>query len=61
MRYVLADPRVFLNTTSDARLLPLLVDAASGSLDRPSDDELDADDEAFGIAPIFDGGTLERI
>src|SRR6185503_12356438 len=27
VRYVLADERVFLNTTSDARLLPLIVDA----------------------------------
>ena len=33
VRYVLADERVFLNTTSDARLLPLIVEAASGSLD----------------------------
>jgi aryl-alcohol dehydrogenase-like predicted oxidoreductase len=61
VRYVLADERVFLNTTSDARLLPLIVDAASGSLARPSDDELTADEEALDIAPIFDGDTLERI
>ena len=58
---MLSDPRLFLNTTSDARLLPLLVEAASGPLDRPSDDELDADADTFGIEPIFDGGTLERI
>jgi hypothetical protein len=52
---------VFLNTTSEARLLPLIVDAASGRLDRPSDDELAADEADHDIAPIFDGGTLERI
>ena len=61
MRYVLSDERVFLNTTSDARLLPAIVDAASGPLDRPSDDELAADEAAEAVTPIFDGGTLERI
>ena len=61
MRYVLADERVFLNTTSDARLLPLIIEAASGPLDRPTDDELEADEAALDIAPIFDGDTLERI
>jgi aryl-alcohol dehydrogenase-like predicted oxidoreductase len=61
VRYVLADDRVFLNTTSDARLLTLIVDAASGTLDRPTDDELEADEAALDIAPIFDGDTLERI
>jgi aryl-alcohol dehydrogenase-like predicted oxidoreductase len=61
VRFVLSDPRVFLNTTSDARLLPLIVDAAGGGLERPTDDELAADEADHGIAPIFDGGTLERI
>ena len=60
-RYVLSDPRLFLVTSSDYRHLPAIVDAASGPLDRPSDDELAADVDAFGISPIFDGGTLERI
>jgi aryl-alcohol dehydrogenase-like predicted oxidoreductase len=61
VRYVLADERVFLNTTSDARLLPAIVDAASGPLERPSEDELAADEAAEDVAPIFDGGALERI
>jgi aryl-alcohol dehydrogenase-like predicted oxidoreductase len=61
VRYVLSDQQVFLNTTSDARLLPLIVEAASGPLERPTDDELAADEAALDIAPIFDGGTLERI
>lgn len=61
VRYVLADERVFLNTTSDARLLPAIVAAAEGDLTRPGDDELVADEATFGITPIFDGGTLERI
>ena len=58
---MLADERVFLNTTSDARLVPHIVNAAQGSLDRPTDDEMLADNEAFGISPLFDGAELERI
>src|SRR5829696_238212 len=61
VRFVLSDERVFLNTTSDARLLPAIVEAASGPLDRPSDEELAADEAAEGITPIFDGDALERI
>jgi aryl-alcohol dehydrogenase-like predicted oxidoreductase len=61
VRYVLADPQLFLNSTSDARLLPLVLDAAAGALDRPTDDEMAADAERFGITPLFDGGALERI
>jgi aryl-alcohol dehydrogenase-like predicted oxidoreductase len=61
VRYVLSDPRLFLITSSDYRQLPSTVEAASGPLDRPSDDDLAADVEAHGIAPIFDGETLERI
>ena len=60
-RYVLSDPRLFLVTSSDYRQLPATVEAASGPLDRPTDDELAADVEAHGIAPLFDGDTLERI
>ena len=40
---------------------PPIVAAAEGTLDRPSDDEMVADNEAFGIAPLFDGSELERI
>ena len=56
------DERLFLNTTSDARLLPLIVDGASGRpRPRPTDDELAADEATFGITPLFDGDDLERI
>jgi aryl-alcohol dehydrogenase-like predicted oxidoreductase len=61
VRFVLGDPRLFLITSSDYGLLEPIVAAASGPLDRPSADELDADVEAQGITPLFDGGTLERI
>lgn len=61
VRFVLSDPRLFLNTTSDATLLPFVLDAAAGDLSRPTDAELAADVEAEGIAPLFDGAALERI
>ncbi len=61
VRYVLSNGRLFLNTSSDARLLPMLVAAASADLTPPTDDELTADEEQFGITPLFDGAELERI
>ena len=61
VRYVLSNPTLFVNTSSDARLLPMLVDAASGDLSAPNDDELEADKENLGITPLFDGAELERI
>ena len=61
VRFVLAQPQMFLNTTSDARLLPLIVDAAVGDLSAPTDDEMRADVLAEGITPLFDGEVLDRI
>lgn len=61
VRYVLGSEDLFLNTSSDARLLPVILAAASGSLTVPSDDEMDSDIDQFGITPLFDGAALERI
>jgi|LakMenEpi03Aug12_release.lakeMendotaPanAssembly.Ray.scaffolds.fasta_scaffold196769_2 aryl-alcohol dehydrogenase-like predicted oxidoreductase len=61
VRYVLSRDGLFLNTTSDARLLPLVLEAAQGALFAPSDAEMVADADTFGVAPLFDGGELERI
>ena len=64
MRFVLAEPDLFLNTTSDATLLPTVLAVAEGLPDpvtRPSDDDLATDIDRLGISPIFDGGALERI
>ncbi len=61
VRYVLGNEQVFLNTTSDASMLPHVLAAAAGSLDAPADDEIRADTEQFGITALFDGGALERI
>jgi aryl-alcohol dehydrogenase-like predicted oxidoreductase len=54
VRYVLANKQLFLNTTSDARLLPMVIDAASGDLAAPSGDEMRSDVEQEGITPLFD-------
>ncbi len=64
MRFVLAEDDLFLNTSSDATLLPTVL-AIAARLDEPirapTTAELDADIDSAGIEPIFDGGVLERI
>jgi hypothetical protein len=53
---------VFLNSTSDGRVLPAVLAAADrATYERPSDDELAADVSAQAMAPLFDGAELERI
>ncbi len=66
VRWVLARPGLFLNSSSDARLLRLTLeaaDAASGPAPGagPTAAEMQADSEALGIEPLFDGDRLERI
>ncbi len=63
VRFVLSNPQLFLNTSSDARLLPVILQAAAslGELGAPSAGELAADVAGFAMRPLFDGGTLERI
>jgi aryl-alcohol dehydrogenase-like predicted oxidoreductase len=66
VRWVLAHPSVFLNTSSDARLLTPIFEAAERLADAhrpapPTDDELQSDVERLGIAALFDGRELERI
>jgi aryl-alcohol dehydrogenase-like predicted oxidoreductase len=63
VRFVLSRPGLFLNTTSDATLLPaiLAVAASPAASVAPTADELDADREGHGVVPLFDGDRLERI
>jgi len=62
VRWVLADPQLFLNTSSDARLLPSILDTAETAAQRPADDEMQADLDALAVEPLFDGtDSLERI
>jgi aryl-alcohol dehydrogenase-like predicted oxidoreductase len=61
VRFVLANPDLFLNSTSDASLLPRLFAVAAGQLDLPTDAELEADRARLDVTPLFDGAELERI
>lgn len=60
-RWVLGHDQLFLNTSSDARLLAVALEAAADPLPVPSDAELQADAAAHGVEPLFDGAALERI
>lgn len=62
VRFVLSVPGVFLNSSSDARLLaPVLAAAQAGDLSAPDAADLAADADTLGIEPLFDGAALERI
>jgi aryl-alcohol dehydrogenase-like predicted oxidoreductase len=62
VRYVLGNAQLFLNTSSDATLLPAILAAAQGTdVTAPSTEELRADIDSFGITSLFDGDALERI
>jgi aryl-alcohol dehydrogenase-like predicted oxidoreductase len=62
VRYVLGNSQLFLNSSSDATLLPTILEAAqAGDLTPPSADELRDDIGTFGITSLFDGEALERI
>jgi aryl-alcohol dehydrogenase-like predicted oxidoreductase len=61
VRFVLGQPRLFLNSSSDARLLRATLAAASAGGPVPADDELAADAADLDITPLFDGAELERI
>jgi len=59
--YVLTRPGLFLNTSSDGRLLGAIVEAATGVIEVPSAEQMVADAAELGITPLFDGAALERI
>ena len=61
VRYVLGRPDLFLNSSSDARLLRPTLEAAAAGGPTPTDEEMAADVERHEIEPLFDGAELERI
>jgi aryl-alcohol dehydrogenase-like predicted oxidoreductase len=63
VKFVLGREHVFLNSTSDAQVLPMVLDAAGRATvgDLPTDAEMEHDCEQFEISPLFDGADLERI
>ena len=61
VHWVLARPGVFLNTTSDATLLPAILEAASAPIERPRDAEMRADVAREAMAPLFVVGGSDEI
>ncbi len=61
VRYVLGRPGLFLNSSSDARLLRPTLEAAASGGPVPADGEMAADADRHEITPLFDGAALERI
>lgn len=61
VRWVLGHDQLFLNTSSDGRLLGHALAAAADPTPAPTDAEMQADVDAHGIEPLFDGAELERI
>ena len=51
--YVLGRPGLFLNTTSDATLLPAVFAAADSALEIPDDEAMATDQAELGIEPLF--------
>ena len=61
VHYVLARPGVFLNSSSDASLLPALLAAAEEPLAVPSARELEDDIARLAMAPLFVRGVSDSI
>jgi aryl-alcohol dehydrogenase-like predicted oxidoreductase len=61
VRWVLRKPGLFLNSSSDATLLPAVLAAASQPGPEPSDAEMLADARALAIEPLFVRGVSDRI
>ncbi len=61
VRFVLADPNLFLNSSSDARLLEMALDAAVDLGEPPDPDQLASDRSDHMMMPLFDGRELETI
>lgn len=59
--FVLGCPGLFLNSTSDFRLLRTVLEAASAAPEVRVGPSLDDDIETFAMKALFDGGSLERM
>jgi aryl-alcohol dehydrogenase-like predicted oxidoreductase len=53
VHYVLARPGFFLNSSSDGRLLPLILDAAAAPVTAPNEHEIEGDIARYGMEPLF--------
>jgi aryl-alcohol dehydrogenase-like predicted oxidoreductase len=59
--YVLGRPGLFLNSSSDLRILRPILEAAEAPASVPGDAEMRRDADDLDIAALFDGAELERI
>jgi hypothetical protein len=61
VHFVLARPGLFLNSSSDATLLRLVLEAASGRVEPPGARALEEDVARLGLAPLFVRGVSDAI
>jgi aryl-alcohol dehydrogenase-like predicted oxidoreductase len=61
VHFVLARPGIFLNTSSDATLLRVSLEAAEERIEAPSSALLEQDVSRLGIAPLFVRGVSDTI
>jgi aryl-alcohol dehydrogenase-like predicted oxidoreductase len=61
VHFVLARPGLFLNSSSDATLLRLVLEAASERVEPPAPHALEADVARLGLAPLFVRGVSDAI
>jgi len=61
VHFVLAEADLFLNSTSDATLLPAVLDAAAEAATAPDPAALAADQRELGIEPLFVRGVADDV
>jgi aryl-alcohol dehydrogenase-like predicted oxidoreductase len=61
VHYVLTRPSLFLNTSSDARILPTMLEAAAAPIEVPAPDALAADVGRYAMEPLFERGVSDAI
>ncbi len=61
VHYVLSRPGLFLNSSSDATLLPAILEAASKPITTPPAQIMQEDQRAEGIEPLFVRGVSDSI
>jgi aryl-alcohol dehydrogenase-like predicted oxidoreductase len=61
VHWVLSREDVFLNSSSDGRLLEATLRAANEMIELPSDREMLTDSESFAIEPLFERGISDAI
>ena len=61
MLFVLSREGLFLNTSSDARILPLILDAAAEPARAPSPEAIAGDVARYDMEPLFERGVSDAI